>query len=75
MISANLTFNQGICKMNMKHNLADTKTPTQLAQLRIGVLLIVLSSFILASCANGSTQKETNDANQSKRRTIVSYLA
>jgi hypothetical protein len=46
-----------------------------LGHTRMGVLLLTLASLAIASCANSSPQKDSNDTHQSKRRNIVGYLA
>jgi hypothetical protein len=75
MNSASMTFKEGTSKMNSTQNPTKNSTQLGLTPWRFGVLLIALGSSSLASCANGATQKEGKDVNQSKQRNIVSYLA
>ncbi len=59
----------------MPKGTANGKQMAHSKRTRIGVLVLIAASFAMTSCASTSLPKDSNDINQSKRRTIVGYLA
>ncbi len=58
----------------MASDLKTTKRQSGVSVNKVGIAILVAGAIALSSCA-GTSSSKAKDNNQSKQRTIVSYLA